>query len=284
MTSKSILKAFVALCITATLVVAMCGCDDLGVYDSTEEYYSSFGDIVLVSASSADVKECPVEDYFYNEESRENFLVDENGEYHGVDYSDYVYMAIPFDSTITMDSLALYLRSGSDVALCIDVYAADKDDWEIILDKFIKSEESEDGSDEGSDGITDEESDDMPVEGAEAVSDGESETNTEEKEYVFEDLVTKIGEVSLYLKKDKWDSFVLDIFDDVDGAQNSIEINSDQCVLLRFRNNLRGLDGDKQESADQQTALELQPAEITMTNLLIRALDLENTEESLGGE
>ena len=48
MTFKSIVKASVALCMAAILVIAACGCEDLGAYENTEEYYSSFGDIVLI--------------------------------------------------------------------------------------------------------------------------------------------------------------------------------------------------------------------------------------------
>ena len=45
MTFKKIVSACIALCIMATLAVAMSGCDDLGAYENTDEYYNSFGDI-----------------------------------------------------------------------------------------------------------------------------------------------------------------------------------------------------------------------------------------------
>ena len=96
MTFKSIVSACIALCLMATLGVAMSGCDDLGAYKDTEEYYSSFGDVVLIGGTSKKTNKYEVDDYFYNKDSRENFLEDEDGSYKGVEYDDYVYMAIPF--------------------------------------------------------------------------------------------------------------------------------------------------------------------------------------------
>jgi hypothetical protein len=70
MTSKKGIKALVAICITAILVIAVVGCDDLGAYSNTEEYYSAFGDIVLIGGTSRDENRYSVEDYFYNIDSR----------------------------------------------------------------------------------------------------------------------------------------------------------------------------------------------------------------------
>ena len=133
---KSIVSAFVVLCITATLWVALCGCDDLGAYDDTDEYYASFDDIVLISGTSREEDEYSVEKYFYNKESREDFLAGEDGAYKGVKYSDYVYMAIPFESNIDMDTLALYIRSETDVSVFINVFLTDKipSNWKAIAD------------------------------------------------------------------------------------------------------------------------------------------------------
>ena len=87
---KSIIKASFVLCITAILAIALCGCEDLGAYEDTEEYYASFGDIVLIDGTSRERSNYSVEDYFYNEESREAFLAGEDGAYKGVEHSDYV--------------------------------------------------------------------------------------------------------------------------------------------------------------------------------------------------
>jgi hypothetical protein len=47
---------------------------------------------------------------------------------------------------------------------------------------------------------------------------------------------------------------------------------------------VRVFDEEKRTFVDPQTGLELQKAEITMTNLLIRALDIKNVNKVQGGE
>ena len=251
---KSIVSAFVVLCITATLWVALCGCDDLGAYDDTDEYYASFDDIVLISGTSREEDEYSVEKYFYNKESREDFLAGEDGAYKGVKYSDYVYMAIPFESNIDMDTLALYIRSETDVSVFINVFLTDKipSNWKAIADN------------EGSG------------------------TPTDNGKEVYDDPApeTRIGEAAVHLKGGKWGSFVVDEFEVNGSSQRSIQINDGQYVLLQIRNNsgVRSFDQEKQTYVDPQTGLELQSAQITMTNLLIRALNVENGNEAQGGE
>ena len=117
MTFKKIVKASIALCITAILVIAVSGCDDLGTYSDTNEYYSTFDDIVLIDGTSREENSYSVEDYFYNKDSREDFLKGEDGTYEGIEHSDYVYMAIPFESDIRMDSIALYIQSENDASV-----------------------------------------------------------------------------------------------------------------------------------------------------------------------
>jgi hypothetical protein len=61
MTFKKILSTGIALLLMATLAVAMGGCDDLGVYEDTDAYYSSFGDIVLIDGSTKEQDSYSVE-------------------------------------------------------------------------------------------------------------------------------------------------------------------------------------------------------------------------------
>ena len=276
MVSKSTLRAFCALCITAILAIAVCGCDDLGEYDDVDEYYSSFGDIVLVGATSGDDKDYSVEDYFYNTESREEFLEGEDGAYKGVPHSDYVYVAIPFESDINMDSLALFMQSRNDVAVYIYFYVISEDDWDAILDGEYGSEEveGENGS-ETTEGEPDS-----------GTADGEGESEPQEPVYDAPYADTRIGEAVVHLKAGQWGSFVLDSFK-VDGAaQKSIQINDGQYIVLQIRNNCgaRVLDEKTQTYIDSQIGIELNKAEITVTNLLIRALETNNGEETQGGE
>ena len=259
MLRKSIFKAFLAICITAILWVALCGCDDLGVYEDTEEYWNSFGEVSLVSGTPKKIDGFSVKDHFYNESSREDFLVGEDGKYKGADHSDYSYMVVPFESSINMDSFALYLQSQTDVPLYVDLYVVNYADWEDAMDILEAQGKSDGSSDTGADGS---------VEGDNPIS------------------ITKIGAVSLVMKKDKWSSFVLDFFDVNKTSQKSIQINDGQCILLQFKNNsdVRVFDEEKQIYLDPQTGYELKSANITMTNLLIRALTLDNSNKAQGGE
>jgi hypothetical protein len=242
----------------ATLAVAMNGCDDLGAYEDATEYYNSFGDIALISGTAeekSDYDEYSVEKYFYNEESRENFLEGEDGAYKGVAYCDYVYMAIPFEGNIEIDTLALYIQSKTDATVYINVFVTDKipTAWKSIEDNVINSEE-----------------------------------NGEQTETVYDDpnLETRVGEITVHLKSGKWSSFLLDTFRVNQTTQKSMEIKQGQYILLQFRNNsgVRIFDKEKQVFVDPQTGLELQSAEITMTNLLIRALNVKNVNDVQGGE
>ena len=247
MTFKKIVCTCIALCIMATLAVAMSGCDDLGAFDNTNEYYNSFGNIVLISGTTKKEESFSVSEYFYNEDSREDFLAEEDR----VAYSDYMYMAIPFKSNIDVDTLALYLQSKNDVMLYINAYVINETEWDAIRDIDDDSEEST----------------------------GDSENN--EKVYVHPSLESKIGEITVHLKDGKWNSFTLDVFQTNVGSKKSIQINSGHYVLLQFKNNC--VDENKQTYVDPDTKLELPKAEITMTNLLIRALDAKEGNETQGG-
>ena len=262
---KSISKAFVALCMAAIILIAACGCEDLGAYENTEEYYSSFGDIVLIDGTTKNKTEYSVETYFYNKESREDFLRGEDGAYKGVEYAEYVYMAIPFESSIDMDTLALFIQSKADVTVYISVFISDKipTNWKAVADNQM----NQDGSEI------------VLAEGA------ENESQNTEKVYDDPDPQTSIGEVAVHLKNGKWNSFVLDVFKIGGKTQNSIQINDGQYILLQIRNNsgVRVFNEEKQAYVDGLTGIELPSTEITMTNLLIRALDVKNSDEAQGG-
>ena len=264
MTFNGLLKACLAICITAILVIAVSGCEDLGAYSNTAEYYSAFGDIVMISGTSRKEDSYSVEDYFYNDDSRENFLRGEDGTYKGVEYSDYVYMVIPFESDIEIDSLALYIQSESDVSVYINAFITDEipSRWKSLADLEAENNETDNENREESEG-----------------------EETEEKVYDDPDFQTRIGDTTVHLKAGNWNSFVLDEFIVDSLIQKSVKIEDGQYLLLQFRNNsgVRIWNEEKQVFVDPQTSLELQNAEITMTNLLIRALNVENNNEVEGG-
>lgn len=242
-----------AFCTLAIFMIAMCGCEDLGDYADTEEYYDTFGDIVLINGTSRANGSYSVEDYFYNEESREDFLVGTDGEYKGIEHADYVYLAIPFQKDVDMDSLALYVQSKNDVTLYMNVFVTDEipSKWRSIADNESSKEESG------------------------KPSDTDSDTQRKEEEYDDPSPEARAAELTVHLKGGKWSSFVVDVFNVGGQMQKSIQIDDGQYVLLQIRNNsgVRVFDQEKQAYVDPQTGFELQKAEITATNLLIRSLD-----------
>ena len=322
MTFKRKVAAFVAICITAILVIAVGGCDDLGAYEDTKEYYNSFGDVVFVGGAAGEGKGYSVEEYFYNTESRDDFLVGEDGVYHGVEHSDYVYVAIPFTKDIKMDSLAMFLQANDDVAVHINVYVTDEipTNWKKLEDLTV-AEESTDVSSDNLEDLTDEESTEASSDNFEDITDAEesfdvssdnleeniteivtdtsdetsvessteatsetSDTTTEEVTQTYDDPDpdSRIGEITLYLKGGAWNSFTLDTFKVDNKVEKSIYVEEGQYILLQIRNNsgVRVFDEDKQLYVDEQTGLVLEKAEITMTNLLVRALEIENKTEA----
>ena len=233
-----------AICVTAILVIALCGCEDLGTYSDTNDYCSSFGDIVLID--SEEEKPYSVSKYFYNDESRKDFLEGEER----VLPKEYLYLAIPFNNTIDMDSLALYLRSEEDVTVYISVYRITKTEW-----NEIRGQTNEENSE---DGLSDPENSEIIY----------GEPNPE----------SKIGNTRVHLQNGKWSSFVLDVFKSNGATQKSIHITEGAYVLLQIRNN------SDTSAFDEETGLELERANITMTNLLIRALSIEYGNNSQGGD
>ena len=169
-------------------------------------------------------------------------------------------MVIPFESDIEIDSLALYIQSESDVSVYINAFITDEipSRWKSLAD--LEAENNENGEE----------------------SEGEK---TEEKVYDDPDFQTRIGDTTVHLKAGNWNSFVLDEFTVDSLIQKSVKIEDGQYLLLQFRNNsgVRIWNEEKQVFVDPQTSLELQNAEITMTNLLIRALNVENNNEVEGG-
>ena len=267
MTFKRKLKAFVAACITAILVIAVCGCEDLGAYENTEEYYATFGDVIFLGGAAKDGKKYSVEEYFYNEESREDFLTDDNGVYRGVEHSDYVYVAIPLKKDIEMDSLAMFLQAKTDGTLYINVYVTDKvpANWKKIDEIDAYGEGSAQGSDEA-----------FEYNSVGSLAESlEGEAGDLENTYDDPDPETRVGEVAVYLRGGVWNSFTLNSFNVSGALEKSIHLKSGQYILLQIRNNsgVRELDAETGVYVDPQSGIALDRAEITITNLLIRALD-----------
>ena len=258
MTFKRKAMAVVVICILAVLGTALCSCDDLGAYDSPNDYYASFDDVVFLGGDAGDGKEYSVKDYFYNDKSREDFLTREDGIYEGVKRSDYVYVAIPLNKDLNMDSLAMYLQAENDVTIYLSVYITDK-----IPKNWKKLGETGENGDESSNASADT---------FEYTSD---ESGDKEPEYDDPNLETAVGEVTVHLKGGKWNSFILNSFKKNGLFEKSVQLKKGQYILLQIRNNsgVRVLDEKTGLLVDPQTGLVLESADITMTNLLVRAVE-----------
>ena len=270
---KRLVSACLVLCITAILWIAVCGCEDLGAYENTEEYYASLGgDVTLINATTKESKPFSIKDYFYNEDSKENFLEGKDK----VPYGEYVYMAIYVENGIEMDSLALYLNSQEDVSVYINVYVSKNipKNFRPIEDNVI-NQPNTNGTTDGTSGGT---SDDTAGGTSDGTSDGTSNGTTDntngEQSYDDPSPDSRIGDVVVHLKAGKWDSFVLDSFI-VDGTvKKSIKIEKEHYIILQIRNNSGIRDFVNNVFVDKQTGIELKKAKITMTNLLVRALEV----------
>jgi hypothetical protein len=106
----------------------------------------------------------------------------------------------------------------------------------------------------------------------------DSNASNEEQKYDDPDPKTRIGEITVDLKAGKWNSFVLDYFKDGENNEKSITVASGQYILLQIRNN-SGV-----RELNTENGLRLDRAEITMTNLLVRALEIENNTKAEEGE
>ena len=103
----------------------------------------------------------------------------------------------------------------------------------------------------------------------------EGEAGDLENTYDDPDSETRVGEVAVYLRGGVWNSFTLNSFNVSGALEKSIHLKSGQYILLQIRNNsgVRELDTETGVYVDPQSGIALDEAEITITNLLIRALD-----------
>ena len=245
MPAKKLLANLVAICLMLCTVLTLGGCDDLGEYEDEDDYYETFGDILLIDSAGED-ESYSVEDYFYNESSREDFLVSDDGKYGGVPTAEYLYMAIPVKCDIVMDSLALYVLGDSEQGLYFSVYITDG-----IPSKIRK-----------------------PGDPFSETVDKDGETVEEEIKYDDPNPKSSLCDSVYYFDGNEWDAFLVEIFKEDGVSKDSISVKKDQYILIQFRNNsgIRVLDKTSGGLVDEKSGLALDSTGFTMTNLLIRVL------------
>lgn len=280
MTSKKRLRAFLAACIAAIMVIALCGCEDLGIYEDVNDYYAAFGDIILIEGNEKKQTSHSVKDKFYNDESREDFLEGNDGAYTGVDSDNYIYMAIPVERDLNMDTFALYMNAYSDVSVYMSLFITNKvpENPKCMSDILF---------DENGNPILDVNGN--LVNNSEPVLDEDGNPKLDEngnpimQDVVYDDPYqsTCIADTVIRLSNGEWNSFMVDAFMVNGKSRSSIEIEKGQYILIQFRNNngIRAYNHELQALVDEKTGRKLDSADFTMTNLLVRAIEEEPENE-----
>jgi hypothetical protein len=119
---KIFLKRLVSISVSAILAVTLVGCFDLGDYSDEAAYYEAFGDVKLVYQNPTVVEkdveneDYSIKDYFYNKNTGEDFAYgdpkdDDPDEGKDIPQLPYLYMAIPAERNLKIESLALYFNA-----------------------------------------------------------------------------------------------------------------------------------------------------------------------------
>jgi hypothetical protein len=252
---KIFLKKLVSIGVAAILAVTLAGCFDLGSFNDETEYYAAFGDVKLVyqnpNAIEKDIKneEYSVKDYFYNKNTGNNFTYGDPKDEDPDDGKDipqlsYVYMAIPVETDLNIDSVALYLNAQQTCSLEIVFYVVDDlpNGGNFTNIRLLGEPEYQQKLDEDGNPMTD--GNGLPIYGEEKI------------EYSDPDDSLIVAKTTLQLKDGKWDPLIVENWD----KGNTLEIKEGQFLLLRFINN-----------SGANTTGNLSVA-FRVTNLLIRAL------------
>lgn len=248
-----------ALILTAVFLLlsfSFYGCADLGEFDDLEHYHNAIGDIILISdPENSGGKSYSVKDYFYNENSQDEFLVDENGVYKGVDLEEYIYMAIPMNEDVIIDELSLYMFSETKRSVYISCYIVDE------LPTIIRGM---------GDSLTE------AVEESPGAAEGDETSEPVVIEYDDPDPEESIFNTVVHLTEYEWDSFTVSSFELVKGEPSkTCELLENKIFLIQFRNN-SGIDseeGNSESKVDSVTGEVVEKASFTMTNLMIRAVE-----------
>lgn len=226
----------------------------MGAFEDLAHYYASIGDITLISdPKNSGGDSYSVEEYFYNKNSQDEFLVNEQGEYTGVEAKEYIYMAIPISEDIIMDDISLYMCSDSDCSVYISCYIVDE------LPNKIRGM------------------------GAPISQTVENNGEQIEETITYDDPIplNSVFNTVLHLKAGEWDSFTGSRFELTKGVYSkNCELPSGKIFLIQFRNNsgIESLVENTESKIDSLTGVEVKKASFTMTNLMIRAVETVETE------
>ncbi len=238
---KSIVKRirFLILLILSMLILALSSCYDLGSYGeegNEEEYYEAFGDVKGIYPHG--IKEYDIEDSLYNPYTVEN--LDWEDEDDAVETHPYLYIVIPIEKDLTIDSLALYMKSPSDVFAKLSVFYFSTESLLPEKISFFDSPDTEKVKE------TDEHGNEVEVE--------------KEIEYDDPKISDALANVGVSLKENEWNSFLIEEFNQTGYNDGCIHAVEDSYIYIRVENNY---------GKNKKTMTSF---EFTMIDLLIRAI------------
>ena len=251
MRTKLFQKKLVSIGVAAVLAATAVGCFDLGEFSDEEAYYDAFGDVQLVyqnpSAAEKDVEseDYSIKDYFYNKNTGEDFTYgdpkdEEPDEGKDIPQLPYVYMVIPVEQDMKVESLALYFNALETCALDISFYVVDElpDGGDFTNVRIFGEPEYRQIFDDDGNPLYE-----------------NNEPLYEKIEYSDPDDSLLVGKTNIHLKEGDWVACVMENW----SSGDVVEIKESQYLLLRFVNNC---------AADTDTI----SVAFRVTNLLIRTV------------
>ena len=244
------LKKTLFLILSLVIAFSISGCFDLGSFENDEDYYDTFGEVRLVYFDNDQVqtKDYSVRDYFYNNNTVEDFVYgdptdDEEDVGKDIPLLPYVYLAVQINKSLQLDSFSLYMQ-GSTVNASLSMFLVDElpDGGDFTDIRNCGDPEYSQKEDEGGNLVFDEEGN--PV-------------YDENKPISYSDPTNDslVAQTSISVSP-FWDSFTISTFN---GGLDFLEVESGQYLLLRVNNN-SGM-GNKQEQV-----------ELKVINMLVRAI------------
>lgn len=259
---KNLFKKLFVLGVIISCVVTLSGCMDLGDFENEQDYYNSFGDVILVYEDTTTIdknvctKQYSVRDYFYNKNTSDNFsygdpLDDESDANKDIPKLQYIYLALPIKKDFEIDSFALFMNTNEDVYVDINLYLVDtlpnngtfsnikvKGDMDY---NYMVDEDGEFVLDEYGNKTFDY---DSPI--------------------LYDDpsVENLVSSQSFYCAKDEWESFTIDNWETKEGREGSLLVCAGQYLLIKIDNN----------SGDNPQVENL--VSFKMTNMLVRAFNI----------
>jgi len=217
------------------LIVLSTGCAvDLGTFsedNNYKDYYESFGDVVGMFDGGE--LSYDVEDSLFNKKTVEELTWEDDED--EVQSKEYVYIVIPFEKAMKLESIALYVKSTNDCILYISAFYFLNEDVTPKKIKYLSSPDTEIIY-----------VDDQPVE--------------VEIEYDDPLMADRISSATVNLVKDKWGSFILEDFKQAGYEDDCLHTGENGLLYIRIENN------------SGKNVSTLPACEVSFINMLVRKL------------